>query len=155
MNFAKSAVTPSVLVQKLCFQTRLKAHGQGYRNPYLYPAVLVPGTRARLPKPVPFPNSNRLVIHRYSICIYEGFMYCSLFVGCTCDQAKQGVGLEHRYLHKNEMLGLASLPVGGVILPHRRTVFHCDIWLLTVPLGWFAKMTCSIVRSISRRNSTN
>src|ERR1700678_3276356 len=27
MNFAKLAVTPSVLVQKLCFWTRLKAHG--------------------------------------------------------------------------------------------------------------------------------
>jgi hypothetical protein len=27
MNFAKSAVTPSVLVQKLCFWTCLKYHG--------------------------------------------------------------------------------------------------------------------------------
>jgi hypothetical protein len=27
MNFVKSAITPSVLVQKLCFWTHLKGHG--------------------------------------------------------------------------------------------------------------------------------
>src|ERR1700678_383098 len=57
-NFMKSVISPSVLVQKICFWACSKAHGYRYCNPYLYPAVPVPGTRAGLPKPVPFTNGD-------------------------------------------------------------------------------------------------
>src|SRR6202789_2737178 len=58
MNFAKSVISLSVLVQKICFWACSKAHGYRYRNPYPCPAVPIPGTRAGLPKPVPFPRNN-------------------------------------------------------------------------------------------------
>jgi hypothetical protein len=80
-------------------------------------------------------------------CIYKGFVYCSLFVGCTCNQAKQGVGLEHRYLHRKGMLGLVS-SVGSFC----HTMFHCDIRPLTVQLGWFG--TCSIAICETERLAT-
>ena len=46
MNFAKLAVSLSVLVQKICFWTRLKADGLGYRDPHPTRALPVPVTRA-------------------------------------------------------------------------------------------------------------
>ena len=33
----KSAVSPSILVQKICFWAHLKAHGYGFQDPYPYP----------------------------------------------------------------------------------------------------------------------
>src|SRR5271155_2220794 len=56
MNFTKSVISPSVLVQKIRFWACSKAHGYRYGNPYPYPAVPIPETWAGLPKPVPFPN---------------------------------------------------------------------------------------------------
>src|SRR5271168_961386 len=58
INFTKSVISPSVLVQKICFWACSKAHKYRYRNPYPYPAVPIPGARAGLPKPVPFPNPD-------------------------------------------------------------------------------------------------
>src|ERR1700679_3126704 len=59
MNFTKSVISPSVLVQKIRFWACSKAHGYRYCNPYPYPTVPIPGTRARLPKPVPFPSDTK------------------------------------------------------------------------------------------------
>src|ERR1700679_3475355 len=44
---------------KNMFLGLFKRHGYRYRNPYQYPAVPIPGTRAGLPKPVPFPTHGR------------------------------------------------------------------------------------------------
>ena len=41
----KSAISHSVLIQKLCFWTRLKADGSGLHDPYPYPRLPVPVTR--------------------------------------------------------------------------------------------------------------
>ena len=49
MNFMKSAINPSVLVQKLCFKTLLKAHGEGHPNPNPTCALPVPVTHMGYP----------------------------------------------------------------------------------------------------------
>ena len=41
----KSAISHSVLIHKLCFWTRLKAHGYGFHDPHPYPRLPVPVTR--------------------------------------------------------------------------------------------------------------
>ena len=41
----KSAISHSVLIQKLCFWTRLKADRSGFHDPYPYPRLPVPMTR--------------------------------------------------------------------------------------------------------------
>ena len=41
----KSAISHSVLVQKICFWTCLKADGSGFYDPYPYPRLPVPVTR--------------------------------------------------------------------------------------------------------------
>src|ERR1700761_5349541 len=45
MNFVQLAVSPSVLVQKICFWTRLKADGLGYCDPHPTRVLPVPVTQ--------------------------------------------------------------------------------------------------------------
>src|ERR1700678_2298341 len=57
MNFTKSVISLSVLVQKIRFWACSKAHGYRYCNPYPYPAVPIPVTSAGLLKHMPLPST--------------------------------------------------------------------------------------------------
>ena len=61
MNFIELAVSPSVLLQKICFWSCSKSHRYGFHDPYPYLRLPIPVHLHGIPQPVLFPTHIRLV----------------------------------------------------------------------------------------------